>query len=423
MKKYVILFIACLLLFSCAPKKPAKVGNPVDLYIEGVNLMKNKKYDQAIKKFSEIRENYPFDPIAFVATVKLADTHFEKKDYVLASSIYEDFFNAHPEDENIPYVVYRLAECYEKLSLSLDRDQAYTLKGIERLTYLKNRFPTSTYAKDGETRLKKLMQKISDRELYVGEFYFRTDEYNAAIHRLEYFLKKYPGAPGTDRAFFYLSMSYMNLGNLEKGQYYLDILKKEYPKSLYARTTIRQRKSLQLAKVQPQAPPAGEGVVTRKREIPLEPQAEKTVKLEKEEKGNDLEFFDEKKPIDIISDTMEGYEQGKQVIFRGNVIAKQEDLFIYSDILEAYIDGQTNEIEKAYAKGNVRIVKQQRTATSKEAMFDNDKREITLIGNVVVVSGQDKITGDTVTYYVNEDRVVVKGQKDKKAHIIVTPKQ
>jgi len=399
------------------------VGNPGELYVEGVNLMKNKKYDQAIKKFSEIRENYPFDPIAFIAAVKMGDAYFEKKDYLLASGIYEDFFSAHPEDENIPYVLSRLGESYEKLSLSLDRDQAYTLKGIERLTYLKNRFPTSPYTKEAEARLKRFTQKLSDRELYVGEFYFRTYEYNASIMRLEYFLKKFPGAPGTDKALFYLSMSHMNLGNLEKGQYYLDILKKEYPKSIFARATIRQRKSLQLAKAQPAGTqPAKEPAVTRKRDIPLQPQVATATKLEKEEKERDLTFFDEKKPVDIVSDSMEGYEQGKQVIFKGNVIAKQEDLIIYSDVLEAYMDEQTNEIEKAYAKGNVRIVKQERVATSKEALFDNSKREITLTGNVVVVSGQDKLTGDTVIYYVNEDRVLVQGQKDKKAHIVVTPK-
>jgi len=105
------------------------------------------------------------------------------------------------------------------------------------------------------------------------------------------------------------------------------------------------------------------------------------------------------------------------------VIAKQEDLFIFSDTIEAYMDEATNEIEKAHAKGNVKIVKKERTATSNEAVFDNKKGEIVLKGNVVVFSGPDKLTGDLVTYYINEDRVVVQGEKEKKARITVTPKQ
>jgi outer membrane protein assembly factor BamD len=432
MKRFIILFISCLLLASCASKPPKKAGNPGDLYVDGVNLMKKKKYDDAIKKFSEIRENYPFDPFAFIATVKLGDAYFEKKDYVLASGIYEDFFNSHPEDENIPYVLMRLGGCYEKVSLSIDRDQAYTLKAIERFTYLKNRFSTSTYTKDSEEKIKKLTQKLADRELYVGEFYYKTSQYNASVLRLEYFLKKYAGAKGTDKALFYLSMSNRELDNMEKVDYYSDILKKEYPKSIFARSTIRERKTLKLAKADKPLLPHEERKI---RDIELRPQIARVEKEEKDkkvdekgdekkdEKGKGLSFFDEKKPIDIVSDTMEGFDKEKYVVFKGSVIAKQEDLFIFSDTIEAYMDEATNEIEKAHAKGNVKIVKKERTATSNEAVFDNKKGEIVLKGNVVVFSGPDKVTGDLVTYYLKEDRIVVQGEKEKKARITVTPKQ
>ena len=216
MQRLIVLLVSFLLLVSCGAKTAKKPGNPGDLYVEGVNLMQQKKYDKAIEKFSAIRENYPFDPIAFVATVKLGDVYFEKKEYILASGVYEDFFNSHPEDTNIPYVLVRLGECYEILSLSFDRDQAYTLKAIERYTYLKNRFPASSYAKLVDIKMKKLVQKLADREVYVGEFYYNTFKYNAAIMRLEYFLKKYPDMNGTDKALYYLALSYTALGELQK---------------------------------------------------------------------------------------------------------------------------------------------------------------------------------------------------------------
>jgi lipopolysaccharide export system protein LptA len=82
----------------------------------------------------------------------------------------------------------------------------------------------------------------------------------------------------------------------------------------------------------------------------------------------------------------------------------------------------TNEIERAIAKGNVKIVKQDRTATCREAVFENAKGEITLKGDVIVYQGQDKLAGDVIIYYVNEDRVVVQADKDKRAHITVQPK-
>jgi outer membrane protein assembly factor BamD len=109
----------------------------------------------------------------------------------LAGGVYTDFLTSHPDDENVPYVLWQLADCYDKESLSIDRDQAYILKAIERLTFLKNRYPSSPYAVQAEERLRQLMQKLADRELYVGDFYYRTGRFNAATLRLEYFLSKY----------------------------------------------------------------------------------------------------------------------------------------------------------------------------------------------------------------------------------------
>jgi lipopolysaccharide export system protein LptA len=134
-------------------------------------------------------------------------------------------------------------------------------------------------------------------------------------------------------------------------------------------------------------------------------------------------FFDKKKPVDIVSDTMEGFDKEKYVVFKGSVIAKQEDLYIFADTIEAYMSEETNEIEKAIARGNVKIVKQDRTATCREAIFENAKGEITLKENVIVYQGKDKLTGDVIIYYVNEDRVTVQAEKDKKAHVTIQPKE
>lgn len=519
--------------------------------------MKAKKYDKAIKKFSEVKEEFPFDPMALIATVKLGDVYFEQKEYTLAMGVYEDFFNTHPEDDNIPYVLSKLGECYEKLALSMDRDQSYLYKAIEKYTYLKNRYPSSSSTGVADERLKKLQQKLADRELYVGEFYYRSLQYNAAVTRLEYMVKKYPDAKGMDKAFYYLATSYGELGDPAKSDYYFDRLKKEYPKSIYGRTVVRERKerkTLQAKKMEPPSPkpeaakrrdidlrpqiakapeeeqsaatrpvkdeaqpapilaekekaPAEKDlapqaaapsektqapedkeriqpitiakdsgkeapkatvqakeekrvppveVTTAKEAGPAQPAPEKTQAREdkeriqpvttsetksptakeakKEEKKADkkadkekgpggLAFIDKSKPIDIVSDTMEGFDKEKYVVFKGSVIAKQDDLYIFTDVMEAYMNEETNEISKAYAKGNVKIVKQDRTATANEAFFDNAKGEIVLKDNVVVFQNQDKVTGNIITYYVDEDKIVVQGQPEKRARAVLTPRK
>ncbi len=419
MKRLVIIALSCMLLFACASKAPKKVDSAGNLYVDGVNLMNAKKWDKAVEKFTAIRENHPFDPLALVATVKLGDVYFEKKEYLLAVGIYDDFFNTHPDDENIQYVLMRLGECYEKLALTTDRDQAYTLKGIERLTYLKNRFPSTTYRNLVDGKLRALTQRLADRELYVGEFYYRSYQYNAAIIRLEYMLKKYPEAQGIDKALYYLGLSHRALGNREQSEHYMDRLRSEYPKSPLLRSSVRERKTLQLASAT--FPPQAEG--RERRDVELIAQTTQgTQPQQKEERKEGLAFFDEKKPVDIVSDNMEGFDKEKYVVFKGSVVAKQADLYIFSDVIEAYMNEANNEVQKANAKGNVKIVKRDRTATCEEAVFDNARGLIVLKGNVVVHSGGDRVTGNLVTYFVNEDRVVVEGEKEKRAHVTINPK-
>lgn len=547
MRKALLLLLAALLITSCASKAPKKVDNPGNLYVEGVELAKKKKYGDAAERFIQIRENYPFDPFAIVAAVKLGDAYFDNKEYVLAAGVYDDFFNAHPEDENVPYVLKRLGECYEKLSESIDRDQANTLKAIERFTYLKNRYPQNQYAKDADEHIKILTAKLAAREVYVGEFYYRTGKYNAATLRLEYFLNKYPNARDRDKALFYVSDCYRYLKEPEKSQLFADRLLSEFPKSTYARAIQRERKSLQVKKTEARVPATAQpaaaaakpepaspaeklsyaSVERKKKEIELVPPAvtappasmapaprggsriavqaagaaepkpakpvtspvdetkneagatavvpvvvpkeetatnspraieaaappqqlagqsatggKETEKSGLQQKGDaraegrgsqeakgegqkqgPVGFFSKKEPVDVVADSMEGLENGKIIVFKGNVVAKQVDLSIFCETLTAYLNEDSSEIERAHATGNVKIVKQDRIATAKDAFFDNTKGEITLKGDVVAYVGADKVTGETVVYYINEDRLQVLGEKDKRARAILSPKK
>jgi len=507
-KSLIIPCVILLLLASCTKKLVKPVTNPGDLYVQGVDEMKKKKYDNAIADFAKVRENFPFDPIAIVAQVKQADAYFEKKDYQMAGGAYEDFVNSYPDDENAAYALHRLAECYEKQSLTADRDQAITLKAMERYTFLKNRYPTSPYAKDADARLAALTAKLAAREFYVGEFYYRTGSYNASILRLEYFLNTYPGAKDRDKALYYLVLDYRELHNPEKAQHYLAMLAQEYPKGSYSVLAARQKPA---ALKQAAAAPAPSPIVvgmddapvdvtygeTKKREIDLRPTEpapvagvgspqekaapaaapsaagllagnenggsgqekagesagiqgagavkEAAVQTEDAKKkggedGNKKEakkgtaskdnfgLSNQKNPVDVVADTMEAFEKGKTNVFVGNVVVKQEGsgpgqtLYLFSDKVTAYRSEEENEIQRVDAEGHVRIVKADRTATCKQAFFYNDTHKIVLKGDVVVFEGNDKLTGDTVTYYLDEDRTYVEGQPDKRAHVTITPK-
>jgi lipopolysaccharide export system protein LptA len=117
-------------------------------------------------------------------------------------------------------------------------------------------------------------------------------------------------------------------------------------------------------------------------------------------------------PIHITSNSMEAETKTNTVIFKGNVVAKQKDMTITSDELTAvYSDGK--ELKEVLATGNVRITQQNKIAAAEKALFLNAERKIILTGNPKVWEGRDVISGDRIIYFIDENRTIVEGGKER----------
>jgi lipopolysaccharide export system protein LptA len=139
-----------------------------------------------------------------------------------------------------------------------------------------------------------------------------------------------------------------------------------------------------------------------------------------------------KKPggaIHIKSDRMEAMEQTGQVIFTGHVIATRDTMIIESDTLEVFYDKKpgtdkkteeaTRVVEKIVAKGNVRITQDGKVATGQKATYEKKAEKIILEGAAQVWEGQNRVKGDRITIFINEDRSVVQGTNNRKVEAVV----
>jgi lipopolysaccharide export system protein LptA len=115
------------------------------------------------------------------------------------------------------------------------------------------------------------------------------------------------------------------------------------------------------------------------------------------------------KPINITSDRLELNNKDKTITFIGNVIAKQEDMTIYSDKIVATYSDNRRDIKKVVATGDVKITKGDRVATCRRAVFDNIKKTVVLTEEPKIWQGKDFISGDKITFLIDEDRVLVEG--------------
>ena len=126
-------------------------------------------------------------------------------------------------------------------------------------------------------------------------------------------------------------------------------------------------------------------------------------------------------PIDITSDTVEASQKENTVTFRGNVVAKQEDVNLYANTLVIYYDSETKAIKTVIASGNVKIVQLNRRATGQKVTFNQDVNRVVLEGEAVLREGDNVIRGDRVIYYVDEERSIVEGAKGGRVSTTITP--
>jgi len=158
---------------------------------------------------------------------------------------------------------------------------------------------------------------------------------------------------------------------------------------------------------QKEATPAEE---KRTAALSLTPSKEK----EKDQKGilsetKEAKLVDKSQPIDITSDKVEAYWKQNLIIFRGNVIARQKDMVIYADSLEALIIEDGKGIERVIAGGNVKIQQGLRVANCQKAVFYNLDQKVILTGDPKVSEGDNIVSGDEIIFDIDKNRVEIKG--------------
>ncbi len=132
-------------------------------------------------------------------------------------------------------------------------------------------------------------------------------------------------------------------------------------------------------------------------------------------------FTASRAPIDITSDTVEADQKQNTATFKGNVVAKQEDVTLYANTLLIIYDPDTKKLKEIIATGNVKVVQLDRRATGKKATFDQDKNKVVLDGDAVVREGTNVIRGERITFYVEEERSVVEPGKGGRVSTSITP--
>jgi len=122
-------------------------------------------------------------------------------------------------------------------------------------------------------------------------------------------------------------------------------------------------------------------------------------------------------PIEIESDRMESAEQENAIVFRGQVVARQGDLVIHSDVMTIIYfsedekarlsPGDERRLKQLYAEGDVKIETADWIGTGEFMEYFELERKVNLTGNARVWQDNNLVTGDVVTLFLDEGRSIV----------------
>lgn len=196
---------------GCGTKKAIYTEDADELYERAVNelnregsgfpwIFNDTDYERTAEILREIQLRHTFSPYATLAEIRTADLYYKQGEYEQAIIEYDAFLKRHPGHSETKHARYYLAMSYYKLRKGEDRDPTYARKALEAFQDYKQRYPDDERIEEVNRRITKCRNILAKREIYIGNFYMRDDNYKAAYHRYKNVLEKFPDSKYVDEA-------------------------------------------------------------------------------------------------------------------------------------------------------------------------------------------------------------------------------
>lgn len=229
---YAILTIT-LLLAGCG-KQSVTIGRgaPETEIKKCTELMDKKDFEEAVQCLEMFKARFANTPMAQEAELKIGDTYYNKKEYLMAAESYLAFTKLYPTYPKNDYAHYRAGASYFKEApKAIDRDQEYLEKAVEQYVIVVRRFPGSSYTDLAARDLNFALERLAKRQFYIGRFYYRTGEYIACIPRLVGVVVNFPKSTLAERSLYMITVANLKLGRIDDARETFSKMSVEYPAS------------------------------------------------------------------------------------------------------------------------------------------------------------------------------------------------
>jgi len=148
-------------------------------------------------------------------------------------------------------------------------------------------------------------------------------------------------------------------------------------------------------------------------------------------------------PINITAAQLEADHTKQEITFKGQVVARYQDMILYADILKIFYEGGkeaaappaaaggeppsplgglgVEKIARIEAHGHVRLVQEDKVASGDTAVYYKKEEKIVLTGHPQLWRGESSIKGDKITFFLADNRAEVSGAAQKRVEATIVP--
>lgn len=214
-------------------------STPEQLYEEARDKMAERDYKEAVASFEEVERQHPYSEWAVHAQVMAGYASYKSAKYDDAVATLQRFVRLYPANASTPYAYYLIALCYYEQISDVGRDQKMTEQALQSLREVVRRFPDTEYARDAKIKLDLTIDHLAGKEMQVGRYYLKRNNYLAAINRFRYVVENYQTTNHVPEALHRLVECYLKLGVTEEAQRYAAVLGHNFPDSIWYRDSYK----------------------------------------------------------------------------------------------------------------------------------------------------------------------------------------
>ena len=178
-------------ILSCSSTKEIEIIPVEERYQRAKTLYDDGNYLDAISEFKIITVQYQGSDYGDDAQYYLAESRFNRGEYILAAAEYDNLARTMPTSPYAPLSRYKKGLSNYLLSPKSQLDQKYTRMAIDDFQTYIEYSPQDSLVGDAENKINELTTKLAKKVFDDGKLYYRLEYYRAGITYFDKVISEY----------------------------------------------------------------------------------------------------------------------------------------------------------------------------------------------------------------------------------------